>query len=647
MPSLSLGLSLNSSLLGLGDNISISFDVPLSVNDDAATSTVIAQASVSGGEGVYTFTLTDDASGQFSITTGGELSVAAALTAGSQSITISADNGVDDPMVRTPSVSVNSLPVNTVAPVFSGTPEVGETGTTNNGTWTGYPAPTFTYQVERDGVDVSGEEAASYLFAAADDETDVNITVTATNVRGSVSVDSNALSITYAQPVASGALSDQAFTDDTGVSTYDASVDFTGGDLTFSLTTSLTGVTINSTTGVVSFDTDTLAAQSGTSVVVRATNSGGNADSGFGLTISEDLPDAPTFSGPLAAQSFTEDTGDQTFDVSGEFSGVSITYSLISPPTGVTINSSSGVVTFDTDVIAVQSSTTITVRATNGGGSDDGTFSMTVSLAAPVLNGSLTNQSFTEDTGDQTYATAGGFTGSSLTYSLVSPPTGVTISSITGIVTHDSDVLAVQSGTTITVRATNTGGSVDSTYDLTITAAAAGVDPEAGLTLDRSYAPDSAITVFPIDRANPVVMAADFTGLDGSSGGFIADFSVQVGAYIGFRNNGDFVARAGDGGAAWNANTAYVLDTSGVVSGDGTLVVEFVPGTPITARAWWNGVALAAGVDGASQASWSGTAGGDYLRVGTSTATGEVQDPVVTYTTASDLRVYENATSSA
>ena len=102
----SLGLGINRPLSASGP--SISFDSALSVDDDAAVSTVIATASVSGQDGPHTFTLTNNAGGQFSITTGGELRVAAALTAGFQSITISADNGVDDPVVTTRSVFVAS-----------------------------------------------------------------------------------------------------------------------------------------------------------------------------------------------------------------------------------------------------------------------------------------------------------------------------------------------------------------------------------------------------------------------------------------------------------------------------------------------------------------------------------------------------------
>lgn len=85
-------------------------------------------------------------------------------------------------------------------------------------------------------------------------------------------------------PTAIGGLVDQSFSEDSGVQTYDASGDFTGVALVYTIN-AVTGVTVNSGTGVVSFDTDTMAAQSATSIVVTATNSGGQANSGFNLSI--------------------------------------------------------------------------------------------------------------------------------------------------------------------------------------------------------------------------------------------------------------------------------------------------------------------------------------------------------------------------
>lgn len=95
--------------------------------------------------------------------------------------------------------------------------------------------------------------------------------------------------VTYNAPTASS-LVDQSFTEDNGIETYNAAAAYSvTGDadlssITWSLPTTISGVTINSS-GVVSFDTDTLAVQSGTSIVVRGTNSGGSVDRGFSLDI--------------------------------------------------------------------------------------------------------------------------------------------------------------------------------------------------------------------------------------------------------------------------------------------------------------------------------------------------------------------------
>lgn len=67
----------------------------LSGNSVAATAsigTVIGSLAVIGGKGVYTFSLTSNPGGLFSIS-GSNLQVAAALTAGTDPITIQANNG--------------------------------------------------------------------------------------------------------------------------------------------------------------------------------------------------------------------------------------------------------------------------------------------------------------------------------------------------------------------------------------------------------------------------------------------------------------------------------------------------------------------------------------------------------------------------
>ncbi len=90
--------------------------------------------------------------------------------------------------------SYGSLPVNTVAPAVTGTATVGQTLTTTDGTWTGAPAPTFTYQWQRSGNNISGATSSTYVLVSADAGNTVRCVVTATNPLGAVGANSNATS---------------------------------------------------------------------------------------------------------------------------------------------------------------------------------------------------------------------------------------------------------------------------------------------------------------------------------------------------------------------------------------------------------------------------------------------------------------------
>jgi hypothetical protein len=88
------------------------------IAEDASVGDPVGTFSVSGGSGSYTFTLTDDAGGLFAID-GDDLEVAGALdyeTAASHSITVEADNGVDDPISRTFSITVTDVSESSFTP---------------------------------------------------------------------------------------------------------------------------------------------------------------------------------------------------------------------------------------------------------------------------------------------------------------------------------------------------------------------------------------------------------------------------------------------------------------------------------------------------------------------------------------------------
>lgn len=99
-----------------------------------------------------------------------------------------------------------SAPENSVAPVASGTNEVGETLSVTNGTWSNSPTG-YTYQWRRDASNISGATSNTYTLVSADAETDVDCVVTASNAGGSNSADSNDITIAAESSYLDGVLS--------------------------------------------------------------------------------------------------------------------------------------------------------------------------------------------------------------------------------------------------------------------------------------------------------------------------------------------------------------------------------------------------------------------------------------------------------
>jgi hypothetical protein len=105
-------------------------------------------------------------------------------------------SAVSNPTAVVQSAATGGRPRNTSVPTISGTPQVGQTLTTNNGTWVGAQPITFSYhwrRCDRTGAscaDISNATSRTYVLTSADENTTLRVRVTARNGRGSASATS-------------------------------------------------------------------------------------------------------------------------------------------------------------------------------------------------------------------------------------------------------------------------------------------------------------------------------------------------------------------------------------------------------------------------------------------------------------------------
>lgn len=192
--------------------------------------------------------------------------------------------------------SYGSAPVNTVAPAVTGTASFGSTLTTTNGTWTGAPAPTFTYQWQRVTTNISGATSSTYVLVAADVGNTIRCVVTATNSVAPSGVSANSNSTASVAAIVPGAPTIGTATA-TGSSTatvvYTAPASDGGATITqYTATSSPSGITGTlSQAGSGTITVSGLAPLTSYTFTVTATNSAGtSAASAASNSITTALP---------------------------------------------------------------------------------------------------------------------------------------------------------------------------------------------------------------------------------------------------------------------------------------------------------------------------------------------------------------------
>jgi len=241
------------------------------------------------------------------------------------------------------------------------------------------------------------------------------------------------------------------------------------GTLSYAVSPALpSGLSLNSSTGVVSGTPS--ASQSATSYTVTGTGSGsGSATATISITVSAApalSPSTQSVSGTVGS-SITATTAYTATSFSGTLSYA------VSPalPSGLSLNSSTGVVSGTPS--ASQSATSYTITGTgSGSGSATATISITVAAASvPALSPSTQSVSGTAGSSitATTAYTATNFSGT-LSYA-VSPalPSGLSLDSSTGVVSGTPS--ASQSATSYTITGTGSGsGSATATISITVSA---------------------------------------------------------------------------------------------------------------------------------------------------------------------------------
>jgi hypothetical protein len=172
------------------------------------------------------------------------------------------------------------IPANTVAPVVSGTATFGQTLSCTTGTWSGIPTPTYTYQWQRASSNIGGATSSTYVLVAADVGNTIRCVVTATNVVGSTSANSNSTATVAATVPGAPTIGTATATGSTTATVaYTAPASNGGATITLYTATSspggLTGTLATAGSGTITVTG--LTAVTSYTFTVRATNSVGQS----------------------------------------------------------------------------------------------------------------------------------------------------------------------------------------------------------------------------------------------------------------------------------------------------------------------------------------------------------------------------------
>ncbi len=242
-----------------------------------------------------------------------------------------------------------------------------------------------------------------------------------------------------------------------------SAVDTAGGTLSYAATGLPAGLSISSSTGLIS-GTPTTAGTS--SVTVTATDSTGpSGTAAFTWTVSAAGANTVTVTNPGSQTGTVGTAKSLQISATDSASGQTLTYTATGLPSGLSISSSTGLIS-GTPTITGTSSVTVTAKdTTNASGS--ASFSWTVN-AAGANTVTVTNpgsQTGTVGTAKSLQISAtDSASGQTLTYTATGLPAGLSISSSTGLISGTPTTAATSTVTVTAKDTTNASGSASFTW---------------------------------------------------------------------------------------------------------------------------------------------------------------------------------------
>jgi hypothetical protein len=314
------------------------------------------------------------------------------------------------------------------------------------------------------------------------------------------------------------------------------------------------GLTVDTATGVIS---GAATVPGEYTVTITATNAEGTGSAPLALSIAKNAG-APTISSALTASAVAS----TAFEYQIEASNNPTSYNAANLPTGLTIDTSTGLISGTPTTGGVRN---VTITASNDLGSDSQTLVITVNTV-PTITSTLSASSYTGSAFSYQITSTG--TPAATSFGATGLPAGLNIDAATGIISGTPTEVGTS---TVEISATNTNGTGTASLSIVVLDQAAQNAIPLNIVVNK-YANGSATTLVTVDKVQLLVVgpgAVDMRGM------IIKDFSTNMAN----DNGGKFVFTADDLWSAVPSGTLVTLSsgttqTEDVDSADYALAVN-------------------------------------------------------------------------